>query len=121
MKKQHTPVKKQHTAMNIWPVLVELARTRSTIVYGDLDKRIHHGTGQLGYQLGVVHWYCDRHGLPFLNMLVVGKRTNLPSGGGPRWDKLTASAYADRQRKVFKKRWATQTVRFMTETLAKLP
>ena len=69
----------REVAINIWPVLVEVAHQRTSIEYGELARRIGLGTARLGRQLEVIWQWCEDERLPPLTMLVVDASTYLPN------------------------------------------
>lgn len=60
-------------ASRAWPILISVAKSRSTITYGELAAAlgIHHRP--VRYVLGVIQDYCLAEGLPPLTILVVNQ------------------------------------------------
>jgi hypothetical protein len=72
----------QEQAARVWPVLAFAAQEQKFVTY----ERLAGVTGiprfALGRCLGHIHDYCDQHGLPHLNALVIG-RLGKPGPGMP--------------------------------------
>jgi putative restriction endonuclease len=88
-------------ALQIWQILVGKAHNRQTMTYGQLaDLLGFAGAGVLGNHLGVIMFYCEKHDLPPLTVLVVNQESGLPGLGLTS----TTDLHADRER-VFNYPW----------------
>lgn len=67
-------------AARAWPILVERARQRTLITYGDLGALIGVHPRALRYVLGVLQDYCMAEQLPPITILVVNKAGMLGDG-----------------------------------------
>ena len=73
-----------HSAMKIWPILVDLALNYRTITYGRLEKLTGvylAGPSGTSEALPLISWYCRRNRLPNLAVLVVLQDTGQPGKG----------------------------------------
>ena len=69
-------------AVQIWQILIGLARNRQTITYGMLGKKIgFEGVGTIGQFLDPTMRYCKKNNLPPLTIVVVGETTGSPGEG----------------------------------------
>ena len=89
-------------AFQIWLILISLASRRETITYGELGKLIgfRRGGDALAGPLGCIMWYCLQNKLPPLTVLVVNKKTGVPSEGLIGVDDVDVE-----REKVFNYRW----------------
>jgi hypothetical protein len=78
-------------ALQIWLILIGAAHNRQTLTYKLLAERMGHakGAGVLADQLGYVAFYCIRHNLPPLTVLVINEKTGVPGEGIPVKDVLS--------------------------------
>src|SRR5256885_12384386 len=60
-------------AAAVWPILIETARRRDRIQYGELARRIGIHVRPLRYVLGVIQDYCLNEHLPPLTILAVNQ------------------------------------------------
>jgi hypothetical protein len=67
-------------AIQAWVVLVGMAKNRQTIPYGNLGLLMfgRRAPGVLSQILGHIAYWCDDHGLPPLNAIVVGAARGTP-------------------------------------------
>lgn len=79
------PVNHEERAGRLWPILVEVAASRTTITYGNLAARVNLHQRALNYPLGHLQQYCLGEKLPPLTILVVN-RTGRHGGGFVAWD-----------------------------------
>ena len=70
-------------AVLIWPVLALAARMQRLLSYSELAGYTGIAAQGLGTPLGLIHRYCDRHGFPHLNLIVVSRDSGLPGEGVP--------------------------------------
>ena len=69
-------------AVQIWQILIGLARNRQTITYGMLGKKIgFKGVGIIGPFLDPIMRYCKQNNLPPLTIVVVNETTGSPGEG----------------------------------------
>jgi hypothetical protein len=88
-------------ALQIWQILIGKAHNRQTMTYGQLAEVMgYEGAGIMGDRLGPVMFYCEKHDLPPLTVLVVKQDTGLPGTGLTS----TMDLHADRER-VFNYPW----------------
>lgn len=74
--------KNPYRALQIYQILVGLAKERKTVTYGILaDWLGYAGAGVFASQLGHIMNWCDQNGLPPLTILVVNTGTGLPGAG----------------------------------------
>src|SRR5882724_4835605 len=91
-------------ARRIWPVLVEIARTKGRdISYTELAEKISSLTPILGRQLGLILSYCNEELLPPLTVLVVGKHSRLPGKG---FYSLFGEDISEARKAVLDHRWS---------------
>src|SRR5262245_25958582 len=93
-----------------WDILVQAAARQETLAYGQLAAQLSRPGYRLIPQympllLTPMMSYCNTHGLPRLNDLVVGQRGHRPNYAPPGYD------YAASQQRVFAFSWGTVTVR----------
>ena len=86
-------------AVQIWPLLVWVAKSQQLITYGDIAKM----TGMLAVGVGpqplkVIKNYCERKDYPPLTAVVVNDKTGVPGHGLG----LSPEASCKALRKVFK-------------------
>lgn len=76
--------KLEERALQAWLILIGVARSRGTILYGDLAVRMFRSRAlrNIGKILGHIAYYCDDHDLPRLNCVVVNK-SGRPGTGIP--------------------------------------
>jgi hypothetical protein len=87
-------------ASQIWSVLVLAARNRQILSYAVLSDVVGIPPRALAQNLGPIHVYCMRNGIPALTSLVVKQKTGLPGIG------FTAAAdIPAEQAKVFQHKW----------------
>jgi hypothetical protein len=87
-------------ALQIWLILIGLAKNRQTITYGGLAKLLgYKGAGVFGDTLGHIMFYCKQNELPELTVLVIDAE-----GGVPMEPQLTPSFDTARE-KVYKYDW----------------
>jgi len=68
-------------ALKVWQVLVGAAHNRQILTYEILANYIGMGAGTMAQTLGIVMRYCQKHHLPPLTAIVVGKTRGLPGTG----------------------------------------
>ena len=89
-------------AVQIWLVLIGLARNRQTITYQGLAEVLEFkGEGVFADMLGHIAFYCKENNLPPLTDLVVKKDTGLPGDGLAT---QVADFNAERER-VYQHKW----------------
>lgn len=64
-----------------WPVLVEVATSRTTMTYEQLAARIGGSALNTRQPLDVIGKHCIRNGLPHLTAVIVSKATSKPGEG----------------------------------------
>lgn len=67
-------------ASRAWPILVERAREKDTITYGQLAEEIG-GIPRYNLHLKKIENYCKENNIPGLNALVVNGGTGMPGEG----------------------------------------
>ena len=73
---------KYSRAVQIWQILIGLARNRQTITYGMLGAKIgFKGVGTIGSFLDPIMRYCKQNNLPPLTIVVVNETTGSPGEG----------------------------------------
>lgn len=89
-------------AERVWPILVDIARLRRTITYGDLSSKVglHHRAAR--HFLGYIQEQMRERRLPPIQAVVVNQRTHEPGDGlavahsGKAWQRQLAKVYAHR-------------------------
>lgn len=88
-------------AIRIWPVLVNAARRRRKLTYGDIGDRVGVDPRSVGAGLYPIQEFCRKNELPKLTGLVVLQATGLPSHGFRTAGQSLADIYTD----IFEYRW----------------
>lgn len=66
----------------IWSILINAARTRTSYTYGQIAEILNFGgAGVMAQFLGPIMWMCEDKGWPPLTVLVVNQETGLPGDG----------------------------------------
>ena len=65
-------------ALRLWPMLVLAARTQQVLSYMMVERMTGMDRRGAGGALGSIYYYCKRHKLPLLNLLVVNQETGKP-------------------------------------------
>jgi hypothetical protein len=92
--------KRSERAFQAWPLLTFAAERHQLLTYEELG--LHLGLPSLAVgpdALGPISRYCRKKGLPFLNLIVVGKKT-----GSPKHDVGKMNVPSE-QAKVFNYGW----------------
>ena|SRR5215813_5997590 len=91
-------------AMLLWPMLLLAARNQEILSYARVASLTGIAQQGLGQPLGLIHDYCKRKHLPYLNCLVVSRETGLPGEAFPEdWEPARVLV---EQSKVFVFDWA---------------
>ena len=99
------PGKRHHRAVELWPILVQLAQDRETRTYSELASTMGlRGPRPMWMFLGPIMHYCDAKGLPPLTAVVVQMNTGRPGTG-----LLTSTDPARDKRRVFAYDWSAVT------------
>jgi hypothetical protein len=68
-----------YRALQIYLVLIGAASNKQILTYGDVARTLEFGGSNiLGTPLGMIHYWCEHHGLPPINTLVVNRDTGIP-------------------------------------------
>ena len=91
-------------ALQIWVLLSCAAHERTIYTYGGLARKlgIDEAAGVVGSYLGPIMYYCQKHDLPNLTMLVVNQKTGLP---GPGLISVNPEDYEEERVQVFTHDW----------------
>ena len=87
---------KHDVTEQVWAILVRTAGDRQTLTYTELAEQLRGESANIIARavpqfLNPIQDYCDQHGLPRLNDLVVSKQRGWPSyDPGPGYDFATA-------------------------------
>jgi putative restriction endonuclease len=91
-------------AKRAWAILVECAKNRKIITYGELAAKMGLHPRVCRFFLGPIQDHCLEHNLPLLQVLGVHTKTRLP-GVGFRGALLDRDHIAAAQEKVFEADW----------------
>ena len=94
-----------YRAADSWKILVESAKNRQTVTYGELSDSLGRSVVRgIGKILDHAGWYCRDKDLPPLTSIVVNKKTKRP---GPGWEIITPNVDLQvAQEKVFAYDWS---------------
>ena len=68
-------------AVQIWPLLVWVAKSQQLITYGDIAKMAGMLPVAVSHPLGFIKEYCEKKGYPPLTAVVVNSETGVPGVG----------------------------------------
>ena len=92
-------------ARRAWPHLAKRANEQKPpFKYAEIGSKIGIHWRAVGWFLAEIQTYCEDHGLPPLQAMVVRADTALP-GGGYRGSAITRSAHARALAAVHRQRW----------------
>jgi putative restriction endonuclease len=100
---EHTPARIR-LAQRAWPLLVGLAASDNPLrTYGQIAPQLDTGPMGVANALSPIQSWCHENHKPYLQALIVSKKSGLP-GEGYR-GKRTKRAHAEEVRKVCAYRW----------------
>ena len=91
-------------ALQVWSLLALAAMTRTVLSYEEVAD-LTGLPNNSGHVLGRIYYYCARHKLPLLSVLVVDKHTGKPSP-----DLYDDMDIPEQQRRCFRHDWLKQPV-----------
>ena len=93
----------RYRALQIYLVLIGAASRQQILTYGDVAQKLGFGGSNiLGTPLGMIHYWCEHHGIPPINTIVVNKDSGLP---GDEIPPTTGQTINEVHQAVFKKNW----------------
>ena len=92
-------------AVQIWVLLACAAHERTIYTYGGLARKlgIDEAAGVISNYVGRIFYYCERHKLPQLTVLVVNQHTGIP--GEELTKRFTPGKLNSERNRVFKHDW----------------
>ena len=92
-----------YRALQIYLVLIGAAYNRQVLTYGHVATSLDfRGANVLGTPLGMIHYWCEHHGIPPLNTIVVNKDTGVP---GDEIPPMTRQTINEVHQHVFETDW----------------
>lgn len=91
-------------AVLMWPILTLAARTQQILSYSAVEGFTGIARQGQNQALDLIHGYCQQHGFPLLNVLVISQETGLPGQGFP--EKMEPVQILTEQARVFVFDWS---------------